>query len=214
VGHPSREKHLLAERRAPVVPMLLGPAIPNPSKSPESKEEWARATLILFTSWRRPSDLKAPNESWSTALDRIAIPPHLMEVIHNIQVFEECKDARTQHAANRSRKRFLNDSVPVDDEDSSADLDASFTLDEALDMVSANMSRELHEDGEPMDSSSDLVSQTFGDRLVSVLRNTDDTGISDTLYAFSIEKQGMRQQIKSHTAVLRQLKAQNTLLEC
>lgn len=72
-----------------------------------AKEQWSRAMLILFKPWRNPSDLKEDNESWVQAYERTVFPSTLEEIMQNMLVLHECKDARDADAASRQRLSFL-----------------------------------------------------------------------------------------------------------
>ena len=58
-SHPQSESHQLTKLSSPVVPVVLGPTIPHPSKGEEAKELWSKSMLILFKPWRQPLDLKS-----------------------------------------------------------------------------------------------------------------------------------------------------------
>ncbi|KAJ7868203.1 hypothetical protein B0H14DRAFT_2346654, partial [Mycena olivaceomarginata] len=88
-------------RRAPVVNVLLGETIARPDRSPEERERWARAMLILFKPWRTLHDLKDVHEKWATVYDRTVFSPYATRVIANMQVERECKDARDAYDALR-----------------------------------------------------------------------------------------------------------------
>ena len=59
--------------------------------------------LILFVPWRKPTDLRQPNETWLEAYERQheRISPHHKTIIMNMNVLTECRDARDSHRAMR-----------------------------------------------------------------------------------------------------------------
>jgi len=95
-GHPQQESHYLILRRVAQIPVLLGPSIPNPSKSPVEKETWSRYMLILFKPWRDVLDLKNPAQSWTDAYESShnGFSRRQQQIIKNMTVLTECSDAR------------------------------------------------------------------------------------------------------------------------
>ncbi|KAF8177145.1 hypothetical protein K438DRAFT_1606639, partial [Mycena galopus ATCC 62051] len=81
-------------RRVPFVNVLLGPTIPRPDRGPEEREKWCRAMLILFKPWRTVKDLRGPHEKWSDAFQRATFSDYAVQIIRNMRVEDECKDAR------------------------------------------------------------------------------------------------------------------------
>ncbi|PVF90808.1 hypothetical protein CPB86DRAFT_720528, partial [Serendipita vermifera] len=88
------ETHELVLLSEPVIPVILGPTIPHPNNSAESREAWSMAMLILFKPWRSPGDLKQESQSWTSAFDCHVFSDELKAIIDNIVVLHECKDAR------------------------------------------------------------------------------------------------------------------------
>ncbi|KAG1842475.1 hypothetical protein C8R48DRAFT_619580, partial [Suillus tomentosus] len=93
-GHPQHDTHVLRFRSEPVVPVLLGPGIPRSDGSEEDYERYCRSILLLFKSWRDLGDLQAECATWSAALDACDFSPSLKAVIRNMNVENECKEAR------------------------------------------------------------------------------------------------------------------------
>ncbi|TFK83559.1 hypothetical protein K466DRAFT_467915, partial [Polyporus arcularius HHB13444] len=93
-AHPQAESHMLRLRSTWVVPVLLGDRMPRPDRGDEEREKWAKIVLILFTSWRLPSDLKAEDETWSQAYERrrVELTPRHVSLVHNMNVLSECRD--------------------------------------------------------------------------------------------------------------------------
>ncbi|RDX53627.1 hypothetical protein OH76DRAFT_1315173, partial [Lentinus brumalis] len=79
-----------------VIPVVLSKRLPRPDRMPEEKELWARAIVTLFVPWRTPADLKLPEETWTEAYERFLprIASQHRNIIHNMSVLSECKDAR------------------------------------------------------------------------------------------------------------------------
>ena len=74
--------------------------------------------LILFKLWQNVSDLKEPGVSWSVAFDSVNFSEHALDIIKNINVENECKDACGAHCADRllgKPKRTLMDGFVVAD---------------------------------------------------------------------------------------------------
>ncbi|KIO26438.1 hypothetical protein M407DRAFT_74482, partial [Tulasnella calospora MUT 4182] len=90
--HPQHETHLV-RLRSPLVPVLLGPTISRDG-TPEERESWCRAMLILFKPWRSRADLKTVGQSWKDAFEHFDFPEDAVRVMRNINVLHECKDAR------------------------------------------------------------------------------------------------------------------------
>ncbi|KAJ7340540.1 hypothetical protein DFH08DRAFT_619465, partial [Mycena albidolilacea] len=88
-------------RRSPVVNVLLGETIARPDRGLEERERWARAMLILFKPWRSISDLKNVAEKWAAVYERTVFSPYATQIILNMQVERECKDARDAYDALR-----------------------------------------------------------------------------------------------------------------
>ncbi|KAF5316214.1 hypothetical protein D9619_006531 [Psilocybe cf. subviscida] len=94
--HPQRGTHYLRHRQHIRVPVLLGPTIPNPERSPDVKETWAKCIIILFKPWRHPRDMKADHQTWLEAYEQYKtnIPEEHLTIIRNMNAFAESKDAR------------------------------------------------------------------------------------------------------------------------
>ncbi|KAG1763818.1 hypothetical protein EV702DRAFT_1205370 [Suillus placidus] len=97
--HGQRETHYLRLRKKLVVPVLLGAAIPRPDGSPEDYEMYCRDMLLLFKPWRSLKELKSEHVSWAESFAEQNFAPDLCKIIQNVNVENECKDARDQHAA-------------------------------------------------------------------------------------------------------------------
>lgn len=96
--HPQVSSHINVKRTVPVVPVLLGPAIPRRDRE-DTKERYCRSVLALFLPWRSVEDLCDVEQTWEQALEirqsRIAAESH--KIIDNIQLLQECKNDRDEH---------------------------------------------------------------------------------------------------------------------
>jgi len=92
--HTNFDTHTNRLREIPYVPVLLGEALPCPDRGPEEKEQWHRAMIILFKPWRTPTDLKGGHTSWMDAFKSTKFKPSMIEIMKNLNVENECKDAR------------------------------------------------------------------------------------------------------------------------
>lgn len=122
--HPQFETHYLTIRREKYIPVILGPSIPNPNKSTEAAEEWARDVLILFKPWRDLDGLKQGFETWLESYNDYE--PRLMashkRVIGNFRVLSECSDARDRDRSKRHGKAsndIIRDEVMDEEPESS-----------------------------------------------------------------------------------------------
>ncbi|KAL6304374.1 hypothetical protein BKA93DRAFT_720058, partial [Sparassis latifolia] len=102
-AHPQYTMHLLRKRSSWVVPVILCDRVPCSDHGEEEREMWSRMMVILFVSWRLPSEVKANNESWCTAYDRYreVISTSHHEIIAHMNVLSECRDARDEFSKKR-----------------------------------------------------------------------------------------------------------------
>jgi Helitron helicase-like domain at N-terminus/PIF1-like helicase len=139
VGHSQAGRYCLMLRIKDVVPVLIGPSLMNPAKGEAAKEQWCRAMLILFKSWRAPFDLKDGSATWTVAYEAMVFDSFQASVIRNMAVLCECRDKHDQHMSTRGRQhlaRAWNDSANLD-----MQLECetpSLAVDEALSMVAVN----------------------------------------------------------------------------
>lgn len=115
--HPQFNTHRLIFHRKQRIPVLLGPKLPNPNKSTELKEDWARDMLALFKPWRTLSDLKANDETWNDAYDKYehSLSAAQRQVIVNMQALTECREARDRHRDQRSRQDNRGTNAELED---------------------------------------------------------------------------------------------------
>lgn len=99
-SHPQVSSHLNIKRTKPVVPVLLGPAVPRRDRD-DTKERYYRCILTLFVPWRCVTNLCSINETWEKAFEvrRKNVNSDCEKIIENIQLFHECKKERDEHLA-------------------------------------------------------------------------------------------------------------------
>ncbi|KAJ6517155.1 hypothetical protein DFH09DRAFT_940463, partial [Mycena vulgaris] len=96
-AHRHEKTHKARLRSSPVVPVLLGSTLPRPDRSDAEYARWCRCMLILFKPWRTMPDLKGVHASWESAFDDTVFSPSAKAIMHNLNVENECKDARDEH---------------------------------------------------------------------------------------------------------------------
>ena len=111
--HPHHDTHVLRKRTQWMIPVILGDKIPRNDRSDEEREEWARCVITLFIPWRTPHDLRLEDETWLDAYARQShmISPEHQTIISNMNVLNECRDARDK---DRLRRRNLQTQPLVD----------------------------------------------------------------------------------------------------
>ena len=114
--HPQFSTHYLWVRKEVRVPVLLGPSIPHPLRSAAAEEQWAKAVLLLFVPWRNLLDMRSIDESWMSAYNRQChlISSRSRTIVANINVLNECKEARDVYAAELASARVNGTKISVD----------------------------------------------------------------------------------------------------
>ena len=107
LNHPQHATHMVRKRTVWVIPVVLGNRMPRPDRDEEERQLWARTVLALFHPWREPTDLKESEEDWIEAYDRQkhCIAPEHLNIIHNMSVLSECREARDKANAARTAAR-------------------------------------------------------------------------------------------------------------
>ncbi|KAG2133018.1 hypothetical protein DEU56DRAFT_739132, partial [Suillus clintonianus] len=127
--HTQFGTHILCLRNKPVIPVLLGNTLPRPDRTCEEYEEYCRAMLLLFKPWRILRELKGDGITWHEVFEREKFSPKLLAIIRNMNIENECKDARDAHAAlvreHQAKPHIYGDR----DHETQIDMDA---FDEAL----------------------------------------------------------------------------------
>ena len=92
-------------RKYRLVPVPIGPALPRRDRD-TTKEKHARLMLILLKPWQNPFDLRTPGVSWSEEYQSFyhKCSERVRRIIDNMQVLHECRDARDDHFASRSKR--------------------------------------------------------------------------------------------------------------
>lgn len=106
--HEEHATCILTRNMSEIVPVILGSTIPHPEKSPEAREKWCQAMMVLFKPWRgSPLQLRQLDETWSMAYSRSNFPTHLQRIMENILVLHECQEARNENRAARHNQPLL-----------------------------------------------------------------------------------------------------------
>ncbi|KAJ7602622.1 hypothetical protein DFH06DRAFT_1023614, partial [Mycena polygramma] len=109
-----------------VVNVVLGERIPRPDRGEAEKDRWCRAMMILFKPWRSLLDLKGTGESWAAAFDRTDFGPGAVRIMANMNVENECKDARDKYEVLR-RSGKVKSMMPGHDGARSTDIESLTT---------------------------------------------------------------------------------------
>ncbi|KAH9895270.1 hypothetical protein C8Q73DRAFT_614790, partial [Cubamyces lactineus] len=116
--HRQHDTHMLRKRTCWTIPVILGDRTPRSDREDNERQAWARMMLILFVPWRQLSDLRSRSEDWITAFERHrpTLTPRKLELIANMNVLSECRDARDSfHDMRRAEAlAVLRDGLPVD----------------------------------------------------------------------------------------------------
>lgn len=109
-SHPDHDSHILRQRCADnyYIPVLTC-AVPN-SDIVANKERHAMLMLILFKPWRNVDDLLNGHSSWVDAYTSFQSDPdpERSRIIENMQLLNQCKDARDKDfAAKGANRRHL-----------------------------------------------------------------------------------------------------------
>ncbi|KAH7918367.1 hypothetical protein BV22DRAFT_988602, partial [Leucogyrophana mollusca] len=96
-SHPQYSTHGCRMRSRPVIPVLLADPFPRPNRGDEELEKFCKVMVLLFKPWRKLSDIKGEYKTWKDAYDSYAFPNHLIKLIQNVNVENECKDARDSY---------------------------------------------------------------------------------------------------------------------
>lgn len=159
-----------------VVPVLVGPQIPRKDTSEEDTENWCRLMLLLFKPWREPEDLRGIGQTWKNAFEAYAFAPHLANVIGNMNIEQECKDARQAYdSARRARKvaPLIQSSEASYQLDDNSDLfELAVKNDERFDMklLKGNI------DDDPLKKTNERLLNADS-RVIETLRNIENAGV-------------------------------------
>jgi len=151
-GHPQQKTHYLTIRKIQRIPVILGPSVPNPNTSEESKERWARDILLLLKPWREPSDVLESYSNWVEALTEFekTMDNRLRRLIRNFNVLTECSEARPHHRRGNESRGEFGDSLDAQDKLSWEDTEFLYPNDQdpySFGMIGADRDHEeLHFD--------------------------------------------------------------------
>jgi hypothetical protein len=79
-----------------------------PRRDGDDREYYARTMCILFAPWRKADEVKDSEESWNECFNRTSFKKRHEEIMNNIQLRYECKDARDDFAQEARRQGKLN----------------------------------------------------------------------------------------------------------
>lgn len=108
--HPQHLTHVLRKRMTWALPVPMIDPFPKPNDGAAGADAWARFIMCLFIPWRSPPDLKSDDETWSDAYLRRKddITEFHHQIIRNMAVLSECKDARDLNRARRNERPVLS----------------------------------------------------------------------------------------------------------
>ena len=92
--HKHADSHITRIRDEHHIPVILGATLPHKDREPDEHEQWCRAMLILFKPWRDPKDIKEDYTSWKSAFLAFQFSETCTNVIRNIHIEQECRDAK------------------------------------------------------------------------------------------------------------------------
>ena len=169
--HPNYKTHTNRLREIPFVPVMLGNAFPRGDRGPKEREQWCRAMMILFKPWRSPTDLKNNQDSWTQAFGATEFSFGVTQIIKNMNIENECRDARDNYSQQRHNKAnpplgFVMADIQTADMDS---LDTAATNDFRLDRSDGH--DEAWDDGY---ENAEIATSSNGraDELVGLLNQT------------------------------------------
>jgi hypothetical protein len=74
-------------------------------RSLEERDQRCRAMMILFKPWRKPT---GPNVTWSSAYESTVFNTDMANVIRNMNIENECKDARDEYNKQKKSGNAMN----------------------------------------------------------------------------------------------------------
>jgi hypothetical protein len=77
----------------PFMPVLLRESLPQSNRSPEEREQWHRVIMILFKPWHKIGNLKGAHHLGTNTFDTIKFKASLIQIMKNMNVEHEYKDA-------------------------------------------------------------------------------------------------------------------------
>ncbi|KZT03008.1 uncharacterized protein LAESUDRAFT_660533, partial [Laetiporus sulphureus 93-53] len=137
-AHPLHDTHFVTDvdTSNQYVLTFLGKALPRHDKG--DRETYCQTMLTFFypRGWRSGIDIKAMSESWDAVFQRTTFASHHVQVMANMNVLYECRDARDDFSAQRLASErlslglgFLNplmlDSLDIERDESNVMSDAN-----------------------------------------------------------------------------------------
>ncbi|KAH7906340.1 hypothetical protein BJ138DRAFT_993289, partial [Hygrophoropsis aurantiaca] len=92
--HSQHHSHRCRLRSTTVVPVMLHNAFARPDRGDYEREIFCRSMLLLFKPWRELADIRGSFSSYVEAYDNFDMKPELKQLVRNMNVENECKDAR------------------------------------------------------------------------------------------------------------------------
>jgi hypothetical protein len=210
--HPNFKTHTNKLRDVPFVPVLLGDALPRGDRGIREIQQWCRAMLILFMPWRKPTDLKNENESWTTAFKRSTFKPSMNLIMRNMNVENECKDTKDDYSRQR---RTGKSTIPTLEhfatDNSNGDLDSLDTA--ALNNVCLDQSDKQDDDYDNPYENAEVVSlsPSQSDELVGLLSRTGVFNAQQGITNETAPIIGTASQVSDHEKDI--MKMQKTLMD-
>jgi hypothetical protein len=101
-----RAQRLRRDPFAYYIPVAIGPALPRRDRE-LVYAKYCRLMLILFKPWQEVGDLREAGETWIQAFDQFAgaCSKDIKQVLNNMQVLHECKDAKDIEDCQRRNNR-------------------------------------------------------------------------------------------------------------
>lgn len=112
-NHATHGCHLLPISHRPYTLNFVGGALPRPDKG--DRELYCLTMLILFypTGWRTAKQLRGTANSWSEVFQNTTFSEKHIQIMKNLNVLNECKDARDDFAAQRRAEQVEDLNLPV-----------------------------------------------------------------------------------------------------
>ncbi|KAF8122487.1 hypothetical protein EV363DRAFT_1102559, partial [Boletus edulis] len=92
--HPQMLSHTLKLRSRKVIPVILGDSLPKRDGTLDNDAQYYHYMLLLFRPWRHFDDILSHGESWSDAFERAHFSPYCQQLMANMVVDSECRDAK------------------------------------------------------------------------------------------------------------------------
>ncbi|PPQ80410.1 hypothetical protein CVT26_004432 [Gymnopilus dilepis] len=219
--HPQKATHRLEARSKDVLPVLIGPSIPNRKSSPASYSTWCQYMLVLFKPWRESTDIKENEEMWTTAYENYehTLKDEHRKIIENMSLLSECRDACSifpKHGLQYDQTSATADSAidPTYERPNMTDIEPEEDMREWKEKLSTDIFRmfentwqEPNEANEMMNSNKDELTAEVGQQVSSAFNACMDNGCRPIFTAdkelseeFSVQMH--EQNMKEHRAIM------------